>query len=233
MENLKKINRTSLKYLVIVAMLIDHIAWDYVPTGSIPGQIMHFIGRLTGPVMAYFLAEGYIHTHDRKKYAIRLGIFALISWIPYSLHSAGHWPSIQMSVIYSLFLGFICLWMWDKAKLPKAVKILFTVLLCIVSCIGDWAFFDVLWPLFFFIYRDDPKKKWIAYSIVAFFAAFIPILAGGISNLFQIGVYMVPFIITFFYNGEGGKKSAFNKWFFYIFYPLHLFILYLLKAFVF
>jgi uncharacterized membrane protein len=61
------INRNQLKYIAIVAMLIDHIAWAFVPTYTVLGEVMHFIGRLTGPVMAYFLAEGYIHTHDRKK----------------------------------------------------------------------------------------------------------------------------------------------------------------------
>lgn len=39
------LNRNQIKYLVIVAMLIDHIAWAFVPMASIPGQIMHFIGR--------------------------------------------------------------------------------------------------------------------------------------------------------------------------------------------
>ena len=59
------LNRNQLKYLVIVAMLIDHIAWGFVPLESVAGQVMHFIGRLTGPTMGYFLAEGYIHTRNK------------------------------------------------------------------------------------------------------------------------------------------------------------------------
>lgn len=77
------LNRNQMKYLVIVAMLIDHIAWSFVPMHTVLGQIMHFIGRLTGPTMAYFLAEGYLHTRNVKKYVTRLGIFALLSWIPF------------------------------------------------------------------------------------------------------------------------------------------------------
>ena len=68
------LNRNQLKYLVIAAMLIDHIAWAFVPTASLLGQAMHIIGRLTGPTMAYMLAEGYHYTRNVKKYALRLGI---------------------------------------------------------------------------------------------------------------------------------------------------------------
>ena len=74
------LNRNQLKYLVALAMLIDHAAWAFVPTASPAGQLMHLFGRLTGPTMAFFLAEGYLHTRDVKQYALRLGLFALLSW---------------------------------------------------------------------------------------------------------------------------------------------------------
>ncbi len=64
-------------------MLIDHIAWAFVPTGTILGQIMHIIGRITAPIMSYFIAEGFYHTSNLKRYGLRLGIFAIISHIPY------------------------------------------------------------------------------------------------------------------------------------------------------
>ena len=83
------LNRNQLKYLVIAAMLIDHIAWAFVPTASLLGQAMHIVGRLTGPTMAYMLAEGYHYTRNVKKYALRLGIFAVISWLPFSYFERG------------------------------------------------------------------------------------------------------------------------------------------------
>ena len=58
------LSRNQLKYLVIVAMVIDHVAWAVVPLLSWQGQLMHAIGRLTGPTMAFFVAEGYLHTRD-------------------------------------------------------------------------------------------------------------------------------------------------------------------------
>ena len=100
------LNRNQLKYLVIAAMLIDHIAWAFVPTASLLGQVMHVIGRLTGPTMAYMLAEGYHYTRNVKKYAMRLGIFAVISWLPFSyFESGGIRPAF--GVIYTLFLSLL------------------------------------------------------------------------------------------------------------------------------
>ena len=75
------LNRNQLKYIVIAAMFIDHIAWAFVPTASLLGQVMHFFGRLTGPTMAYFIAEGYRYTRNVKKYAVRLGIFTLLLYV--------------------------------------------------------------------------------------------------------------------------------------------------------
>ncbi|MBR6380212.1 MAG: hypothetical protein IKS07_00870 [Lachnospiraceae bacterium] len=232
------INRNALKYIAIVAMLIDHIGWTFVATNSVLGQVMHFVGRLTGPIMAYMLYEGYLHTRSVKKYALRLGIFALISWVPYSLHEFGSWPGPNLGVIWTLFLALLVLWMWDKAEFKKGTKVFLVVLACILSLFGDWPIFDILWPLLLFIHRDDPKTGWRKFTIViiaevALFAV-MDILAGDYTGwLFQLGAFLVPPIIRFLYNGEPGSKNAFHKWFFYVFYPLHLLILFLLDVYVF
>ena len=151
------LNRNQLKYLVIAAMLIDHIAWAFVPTASLLGQVMHVIGRLTGPTMAYMLAEGYHYTRNVKKYAMRLGIFAVISWLPFSyFESGGIRPAF--GVIYTLFLSLLAIWFWDKAKCSLSVKWLDIFGLCLLSVFGDWAIFDVLYALTFFI-SGEPQGK--------------------------------------------------------------------------
>ena len=228
------LNRNHIKYIAIIAMVIDHIAWAFVPTASLLGQIMHTIGRLTGPTMAFMIAEGYIHTRDVKKYATRLGIFALISWPPFCLFETGSWPGISFPVIYSLFLGLLAICIWDKSEAKKGAKIAAIVVLCIFSVIGDWAFFDVLWALFFFIYRDRPVAKWVAFSSVALFES----LASNLmviksehptAQLFQFAVFLVIPVLAYLYSGKSGSKKAFHKWFFYIFYPAHLLILFFIK----
>ena len=232
------LNRNQIKYLVILAMVIDHIAWAWVPMASAAGQLMHLIGRLTGPTMAYFLAEGYIHTRDVKKYAMRLGIFALISWLPFTFFEYGTLPIViddgrplfipAFGVIYTLFLSLLAVWFWDKADRPKWQKILVIAGLCVLSIVGDWPIFDVLCALFFFIYKDDKMKKWQAFSLIML-GMCVGSIVSGWEYLFNFGVFMIPPMIEFCYNGEGGSRKPIHKWFFYIFYPAHLLVLAVLK----
>ena len=79
----KNISANKLKFIAIIAMLIDHIAVAFVSNQSILGQAMHMIGRVTMPIMCYFIAEGYYKTHNIKKYALRLLIFSIISYYPF------------------------------------------------------------------------------------------------------------------------------------------------------
>ncbi|MDE6234027.1 MAG: conjugal transfer protein TraX [Lachnospiraceae bacterium] len=255
------LNRNQLKYLVIIAMLIDHIAWAFVPMESVLGQLMHFIGRLTGPTMAYFVAEGYYYTRDVKKYALRLGIFALISWISFVYFEFGTLPirivngdvvksgGIQLNmasqginiifypwfgVLYTLFLGLMAIWLWDKGKCPKWCKVIGIIVLCALSIFGDWAVSDVLFCLFLFCYRNNVKDKWTAFCIVTAVRCMdILFVKPFWKEIWVLGIFMVPILIQFFYNGESGSKNSFHKWFFYIFYPAHLLILGILKWMVF
>ena len=229
MANKLSLNRNQLKYLVIVAMLIDHIAWAFVPTTSLLGQVMHFIGRLTGPTMAYMLVEGYCYTRNVKKYALRLGIFALLSWIPFSYFEYGK-IGLQFGVIYTLFLSLLGIWLWDKGNCAKPVKILGIIGLCILSLFGDWPIFDVLYALFLFVYRNNPKDKWMAFCIITLFCcADIFFARPWWGALFQFGIFMVPLLIQFCYNGKSGSKKPFHKWFFYVFYPAHLLVFGILR----
>ena len=227
------LNRNQLKYIVVVAMLIDHIAWAFVTPLSLSGQIMHFVGRLTGPTMAYLIAEGYRYTRSRTRYAARLGVFALISWVPYSLFEYGRWPVFSMGsfgVIFTLFLGFLAVWLWDRAPIPIAAKVGAVLGLCALSFFGDWFVFDVLWPLFLFVFRHNRTKQRVSFWLVAA-GAFLfcsigwrPVWAA----LYNLGIFVVPLLLQFGYSGTPGSRHPFHKWFFYVFYPLHLFVLYAL-----
>ena len=237
LETKPGLNRNQLKYLVILAMLIDHIAWEYVPLLSWQGQAMHFFGRFTGPTMAFFLAEGYTHTRSVPGYALRLGAFALISWVPFSIFETGRWPTANFGVIYTLFLALLALWLWDKAPVPLWVRGIGVLALLYLSKYGDWYYFDVLWPLGLFLLRKQERDKWLIFWAVTLTALFYLLWLyyedtgvwwSGVCNL---GLVAAGLTLQFGYNGEGGSKHPFHKWFFYIFYPAHLIILILYSHF--
>lgn len=236
-------NRNQIKYLVIAAMLIDHIAWAFVPMGTVLGQAMHFIGRLTGPTMAYFVGEGYRYTRNVGKYQMRLALFALISWVPFVYFEYGELPFSyaqgtitfhpMQSVIFTLFLGLTAIRLWENNRMNKAVRVIGVILLCLLSCAGDWAFMNVLGCLFVHVYRDRPRAKWTAFTLAFLVPQLLIIAVGCVSGApamwFQLGVLLVPLLLGFLYNGESGSKRPVHKWFFYIFYPAHLLALGILR----
>ena len=81
------LNSNQLKLIAIAAMTLDHLVWTICPGYSRVWWVLlaHIIGRLTAPIMWYFIAEGYHYTHDVKKYAGRLFLLALISHFAYNL----------------------------------------------------------------------------------------------------------------------------------------------------
>lgn len=226
-----------LKLIAIVAMLTDHIAWAFVPFGSIMGQTMHVIGRITAPIMCFMVAEGYHKTRDPIKYAKRLGLFALISHMPYVYFETGGFnPLHTTSVIFTLFLGLAALIIQDSPKYEPAMKSVFFLIICIISCLGDWNVIAVIWIHFFSVFHYDRKKQMKYFSIVSAVMIVLSIILCAFmgqwyNNLFQFGVFLAVPLLT---NYNGVRKSGkTGKCFFYIFYPAHLVLLAVLKYVIF
>lgn len=234
----------AIKYIAVIAMLIDHIAWCFVNTYTAAGEIMHVIGRITAPVMTYFLVEGFHHTRSVNRYLLRLGIFAAVSYIPFVFMEFGTLPiviengSISVNplqgVIYTFFLTVLSLKVRHSKTLHPFAKIAEIVGLCILSIIGDWFCFPIVWAMLFDKYRGSFKKQAIAFAVssVIMVTMMTVCFGGGIGDLFQYGV-LLALIPIWLYNGERGKVfGKADKWFFYIFYPLHMLILGFLKFYV-
>ena len=129
------------------------------------------------------------------------------------------WHPLYNIIIFPIF-GYLYLKGINDVTIIYAL--ITGVIWSLISIIGDWMIMDVLAPMFMYLYRDDKKKRYIAVTL-----AYLPMMLMVLihDGWHQLGVLMVPLIIIFCYNGKGGKKNAFNKWFFYIFYPAHLLIL--------
>lgn len=248
MQKRKILNANQLKLIAIIAMTVDYVAWamfDGYPTALLP-LVMHIIGRLTCPIMCYFIAEGYHYTRNINKYTLRLFIFALISHFAYIFASNDfvdfrsfipfYYGSFlnQTSVMWSLAWGLVMLRIADSKRIKLINKVLLVILICIITLPSDWSCIAALCIMAIGTNRDDFRKQmfWMIfyvalYSLVYFFAI------DKVYGVMQMGVvFSIPVIAM--YNGSRGKNqknNKFMKWFFYIFYPAHLFVIGLINYF--
>ena len=148
------LNANRIKVIAILAMPIDHIAWllfPGYPTDFLP-VMLHIIGRLTCPIMCYFIAEGYHYTKDVRKYTGRLFFFAFLSHFAYIFASESFvdWRSFipfyygsvlaQTSVMWSLAWGLVMLRVVNSGKIQRdSVKVLLVLLMCLISFPSDWS----------------------------------------------------------------------------------------------
>ena len=243
MTDIKKLDSNVLKFIAVIAMTIDHIAWTVFP--GYPYEIlplfMHIIGRITCPIMCYFVAEGYHHTKNINRYTARLFIFSIISHFAYIFYLSGSFEIEtyipfrygnvlnQTSVIWSLAWGLVMLRVSNSHKIKHNwQKIGLILLICIVSFSSDWSCIASLCVLAFGLNRGNLKKQmfWLVlyvflYSVVYFF----------VYNKVYAAVQLCVIVcapLLMMYNGKRGKNpniNKFMKWFFYIYYPFHLVVI--------
>lgn len=233
----KTLNGDQLKLIAILAMTVDHVT-DLIYPGfpAVPAAILlHIIGRLTAPIMWFFISEGFHYTHDIKKYLLRLGGFAVISHFAYcfafGIDPVPFRSGIfnQTSVMYPLFVGALVLWLQNSGVGMREWQRTAVVFLLIWSAFpGDWSCIAVLSVVGMYRNRGNLKKQmtailpWVLlYAAVSFF--FVD-RAYGLVQPFVFLVY--PLLKR--YNGQRGKGKG-MKWFFYLYYPAHLAVIGLLR----
>jgi hypothetical protein len=232
------LNRNQLKYLAIFAMLLDHIAWILSqnfydsPREYALCFVFRTLGRLTAPIMSWFLVQGYIHTSSKKRYAGRLLIFALVSQIPFALVRSGKLWTNELNVIFTLLISFLILCIIDS-ELDRFPKVLLVILLFALSAFGDWAIFMPFMVLIFYFLKDKRRALVIFYSILSLLVVLADIAILCIKGyhwyreLWQAGMFLfIPLLPL--YKGEPGSRHPFHKWIFYVFYPAHLLVLYII-----
>ena len=224
----KGLNRNQLKYIAIIAMVLDHIAFLFIPQTTDLYCIFRIIGKLTAPIMCYFLAEGFNYTSSKFKYGTRLLFFGIISQFAFSLTFYNRLFVFKLNMIFTLFLGFLVLLCYDKIS-NKLIRWISIICLVYFSNFCDWGIFAPLWALCFYIFKEKKVTQIVIYYLVTTLLIVVKCILisrySWTNILIQLGLFLfIPML--FIYNGEKGKTSKFNKWFFYIFYPLHLIILY-------
>lgn len=208
--NIQCLDSFQLKCIAIVSMALDH-------TGAVlyPSQIwLRCLGRIAFPIFCFLIVEGFFHTHDVRRYMGRLGVFALISEIPYDLAFRGvPLEYAHQNVFFTLLIGIgmVVLLERNRERPVKAVILLLAMWLAVLIR-SDYNFRGVLLIFVFYIFHES---RWLAVT------------AGGLWNFLYQGVIQKYGVLSVLplalYNGERGRKM---KYFFYIFYPAHLLLLY-------
>lgn len=233
------LSATALKLIAVLAMICDHIAWasDF----SFPvSQAMHVVGRLTIPIMCFFIAEGYRHTHNLKKYALRLAAFWLVSVVPFYLFF-GDIYGYRQNIIFDLLLALLFLTVTKSEKLPTFAKVLLCTGIVVVSvAVGGWPLLPIIYVLIFYYVRSE-RTRALLICAATFLMTIMVVGATMLNDVYHFSgynwvwsekIYLLGFVLALiplhFYNGKrgGGKLSG---WFFYVVYPLHLLVLYLLE----
>lgn len=221
----------AIRCIAIAAMLLDHIGhmfYDVLPHYL----LLRMVGRVAFPLFAFLLAEGMYHTKDVRKYLLRLGMFAVISELPFDgLVSQGRswfdWGA--QNVFFTLFLGLLGILLYDVfAAQNRAWLSLLSILAAAgaAQLIGaDYGAVGVYFIFVFYRFRGDRRRLAIFFMVGVLINMSMRLLGGqttwGLVQLCEIGA--LPVVLL--YNGLPGKRTKLLQYAFYSFYPMHMLIL--------
>ncbi len=237
-DRLRVLNRDVMKYRAMFTMLLNHIGHMFLTGGTPFHEILEDVGFFTAPVMCYFMVEGYAYTRSKARYGLRLFLFAVLSQIPFELAFGQR----GLNMIYTLFCCFLILVVMEKVSSPvlQAGCVMFLIL---ATVNGDW---PIVAPLLTFLLcrsGGDRRKQAVSFGVVYLLFSVLntqnymsgqqgawTVYTVVHAALSGVGILVAALTVLVFYNGGRAEKGRnFSKWFFYIFYPAHLLVLYMMK----
>ena len=226
----KKLTSFDLKIIAILAMTINHIGFIFKDIyNPLWWQIIYLtIGKITFPIMAYLLNLGFQKTKSKTQYIIRLGIYALISIIPYH-YTIGINTDATIyplnNILFTLMIGLLLITILDKLKPSKMMQVLVLIIASTLTFNSDWNIIGVL--IIYFFYKDSKieSKTLIIIATTTSIINFIATL--DITSFTYLGIILsIPILKNT--NDERGYSNNLIKHGFYIYYPLHLSVLFIL-----
>ena len=200
-------------------MFLDH--YHYIIGGS---KILNVVGRIAFPIFAFTLSEGYVHTRSLKKYLFRLFIFAVSIQMPSILFGYDY----SMNIFFTLFLGLLSIYIFNLKKINIILKIILIgfVLFFSQKFKFDYVMYGILLIMNFNIFRDYKFKILMNFLVLNIFNMIFPKVFDLVDTQF---FSLISLVFIFMYNGKKGRSM---KYFFYLFYPIHFFILEVIKFFL-
>lgn len=219
----------QLKTIAVAAMILDHIGVVFVPAGTVLHWALRCAGRLTMPIMCFFVAQGYWHTRHLGRYAARLFIGAALSHVPYALCFGYDIRNVWQatSVMWTLFVSLLALAAFDRLRPGLREAALLGCLVAVWP--GSWNYTGLLWVLVFGMTEQKKGQRWGLFTLVSL---------GHLLQMAYLGS-SEPLLVSLFvlaampllqgYNGQRGYRGRGVQYGFYFIYPLHLLVLYGLR----
>jgi len=231
----------SLHIMAMIFMLCDHL-WGTIVSGN---DWLTCIGRLTFPIYAFLIVEGYFHTKSRKKYVGRLLLFAIISEIPFNLAMGSRiFYPIHQNVLWSFLISIGLIHCNEIVKEKKIWKrflvgigsVLIAYVVGIITFV-DYYHAGILTVLVFYFFKN---RKWWCYvgQLICLWYINIEMLGGFLYEvnilgqtyfIARQGFALLALIPIWLYRGKQGYHSKLLQRSYYLFYPLHLLILGIIK----
>lgn len=225
----KGFSGNDIKLIAIAAMTLDHLVWTLAPGYDRTWWVIlcHGLGRITAPIMWFFIAEGFHHTRSVKRYGTRLFLLAFVSHFAYNFCFGISFVPLrsgifnQTGVIWSLAWGLVLLQLYGKTHVPDWLKLILTIGVCVITFPADWSCVAAMAVLFMGLERDNFRRRMLWLLVwTAVYGAVYAIFIDWVYGLLQLAAcFSVPLLRR--YNGTRGG----GRWvgtFFYIYYPAHL-----------
>ena len=229
-ERWRILSGSTLKLIAMVIMIIDHYAYYFVSSSvpvlfTLPSSrvitlywLLRTIGRSAFPIYAMLLVEGFLYTHDRRRYGFRLLLFAMISDIPWDLLHHGVFFSLSsQNVFYTLFLGLVGMEVLERFRGESKKMSLILLVLAIAACYfgADYGISGICLILVCYLFRELSVLRDVL----------------GIGLLSSHMRAFPAFVLMELYSGKRGfVHGKVLQVLFYAVYPLHLMLFYLIKT---
>ncbi len=224
----------KLKLLAMGLMLLDHIYY------FIPGTPIWFtwLGRIVAPIFFFFAVEGFYHTRSRLHYIARMFVWAAVMFVGTRVVT-NRFPPVHAPIVNNIFLSLalsLCLMSaieWTRTTGNRSLGVPVVIGVSFLSLFTEAGLYGVAMTLVFYLFRDDRRRMATAYVLVS---PAISLLASPAAHTISLErllyydyqwmmVFSIPFILM--YNGRRGLRNDFTKYLFYVFYPVHVWALYL------
>ena len=239
------LSAATLHILAMTFMLMDHLWATLLPAQ----EWLTCVGRIAFPIFAFMAVEGYFHTHNLKKYLLRMLIFAVISEVPFDLMYGGTWfYPVHQNVIWTLMMGLVGIHLMETVRKKKSTFAYILVSAAVVILGGllgtlsmvDYYGIGVLTVFIFYFFRG--RKWWcLLGQMLALYWVNVELLGGlmypirlfGMEfELCQQGLALLALLPIWLYRGRQGYHSKPFQYFCYAFYPIHMLVIVLVLNFI-